>query len=264
MESTPLIVSYGAGINSTAMLVGMVERGIRPDAILFADTGGEHPDTYRMLKQVTKYLVAHEMPRITVVRRRPTLKAPYKTLEAECLDSSTLPSKAYGFSRCASKWKIQPQLKYGKTWQPAIDCWARGELVHKAVGFHTDEQRRIKPDVDKGYRKVYPLVEWGWTQDDCIAAVKRAGLQIRKSACFFCPSSTKPEVRALAAQNPQLAQRALTIERKAIEAGNLTTTKGLGRHWTWRDVIAADEAQCKLFPEGDDDLPCGCYDGEVD
>jgi len=38
-----MVVSYGGGVNSTAVLVGMVERGIRPDAILFADTGGEHP-----------------------------------------------------------------------------------------------------------------------------------------------------------------------------------------------------------------------------
>ena len=35
------IVSYGGGTNSTAMLVGLWERGERPDAIVFADTGGE-------------------------------------------------------------------------------------------------------------------------------------------------------------------------------------------------------------------------------
>lgn len=34
-----MMVSYGGGTNSTAMLIGMVERGERPDAILFADTG---------------------------------------------------------------------------------------------------------------------------------------------------------------------------------------------------------------------------------
>jgi hypothetical protein len=40
----PLIVTWGGGVNSTAMLVGMKQRGIRPDRILFADTGGEKPD----------------------------------------------------------------------------------------------------------------------------------------------------------------------------------------------------------------------------
>ena len=33
-------VSYGGGINSTAMLIEFVNRGIMDDVILFADTGG--------------------------------------------------------------------------------------------------------------------------------------------------------------------------------------------------------------------------------
>ena len=36
--SRPLMVAYGMGVDSTAMLVGLHARGIRPDAILFADT----------------------------------------------------------------------------------------------------------------------------------------------------------------------------------------------------------------------------------
>ena len=39
------IVSYGAGVNSTAMLVGMYEKGIPVDLILFADPGSEQPYT---------------------------------------------------------------------------------------------------------------------------------------------------------------------------------------------------------------------------
>ena len=37
----PLIVAYGVGVDSTAMLIEFAFRGIRPDHILFADTGGE-------------------------------------------------------------------------------------------------------------------------------------------------------------------------------------------------------------------------------
>ena len=40
--SLPKFVSYGGGKNSTAMLVLMYANGIKPDAILFADTGGEN------------------------------------------------------------------------------------------------------------------------------------------------------------------------------------------------------------------------------
>jgi argininosuccinate synthase len=37
------ILAYGGGVNSTAMIVGMIERGERADAVVFADTGGELP-----------------------------------------------------------------------------------------------------------------------------------------------------------------------------------------------------------------------------
>ena len=43
----PLVVAYGLGVDSTAMLVEFAHRGIRPDLILFADTGGEKPETYQ-------------------------------------------------------------------------------------------------------------------------------------------------------------------------------------------------------------------------
>ena len=46
-ENEMLVVSFGGGTNSTAMLVGMSERGIIPDAILFADTGGENEGFFR-------------------------------------------------------------------------------------------------------------------------------------------------------------------------------------------------------------------------
>src|SRR6516162_3721221 len=37
----PLVVAYGLGVDSTAMLIELAHRDIRPDLILFADTNGE-------------------------------------------------------------------------------------------------------------------------------------------------------------------------------------------------------------------------------
>jgi hypothetical protein len=39
----PLVVAYGLGVDSTALLVEFARRGLRPDLVLFADTGGEKP-----------------------------------------------------------------------------------------------------------------------------------------------------------------------------------------------------------------------------
>lgn len=98
----------------------------------------------------------------------------------------------------------------------------------------------------------FPLIEWGWYREQCVATILAAGLPVPpKSACFFCPSSKKSEIIQLSRRNPDLYRRALAMEDNARE--NLGTVVGLGRHFSWRDVegtTAPDPA----------DLPCGCFD----
>jgi hypothetical protein len=88
----PLVVAYGLGVDSTAMLVEFAQRGIRPDLILFADTAGEKPETYRYLDVIRPYLSRVGFPQVTVVRYQPT-RAAYDTLEHQCLHTGTLPSR---------------------------------------------------------------------------------------------------------------------------------------------------------------------------
>src|SRR5438093_838895 len=83
-----LVVAYGAGVDSTAMLIGLWQRDLRPDAILMADTGGEKDQTYAFLPVMDDWLRDHDFPTITVVRN--VVKnfknwPPYHTLEENCL-----------------------------------------------------------------------------------------------------------------------------------------------------------------------------------
>jgi len=106
-----LIVSWGGGVNSTAMLIGMHERGIIPDHILFADTGGEKPETYAYLKRFSNWLQAHGMPDVVTV----AIDCKHVTLEQECLTQKVLPSLAYGWKKCSHKYKIEPLDKHVRT-----------------------------------------------------------------------------------------------------------------------------------------------------
>jgi 3'-phosphoadenosine 5'-phosphosulfate sulfotransferase (PAPS reductase)/FAD synthetase len=89
------VVAYGLGVDSTAMLVEFANRGIRPDMILFADTGGEKPETYQYLDVIKPFLAKVEFPPVATVRYQP-MRASYTTLEGQCLHTGTLPSLAYG------------------------------------------------------------------------------------------------------------------------------------------------------------------------
>ena len=65
---SPIVVSYGGGTNSTAMLILMRDRGERPALIMFADTGDEKPETYEHLATMQEWCAANEFPAIAVVR----------------------------------------------------------------------------------------------------------------------------------------------------------------------------------------------------
>lgn len=252
------VASFGGGTDSTAMLIGMWQKKERVDLILFADTGGEKPHTYEHINLFSGWLVGHGMPEIKVVRYK------RETLEENCLRIKSLPSIAYGHKKCSLKFKVQPQDAFVNGWRPAKDAWAMGEKVVKLIGYEAGEERRAsRPSSEINQRKYqfrYPLIEWGWTRKTCIEVIQSVGLPLPgKSACFFCPSSKTQEVKQLAKQYPELAQRAIAMEKNAI----LTDIKGLGRDYSWEDLLKFDEAQSKLF---DDDwstaeVPCGCYDG---
>ena len=248
-----IIASYGGGTNSTAMLIECVNRGIDVDLILFADTGGEKPLTYQYVKTFSKWLVDNGMPEITIVKKAGN----GETLEENCIRMKSLPSIAYGFKTCSQKYKVQPQDKYCNNWQPAKELWKSGQKITKLIGFDADESHRAREWEDEKYINQYPLVEWDMGRDECIKTISEAGLcPPGKSACYFCPSSKPSEIRQLAKNNPELMARAIAMEENA----SLTAIKGLGRRFSWKDVIA----QGSLFDDGYDSTPelvCGCYDG---
>lgn len=260
----PTIISYGAGTNSKAMVIRMLREGEKIDRIVFADTGGERPETYRDMEDFSFWLQMQGAPGIEVVRNTSIANGiPVVTLEEECLAGKKLPGIAYGFGTCSDKWKQRPFKRWFK--QNKFDASA---VV--CIGFDADEPNRAERGarIDSGYIKRYPLIEYGMGRDECLAEIEGAGLPLPgKSACFFCPSSKQAEVLALP---PDLQQRAITLERNA----QLTTVQGLGRRYAWEDLIDAHRLgvplkaiqqlrprpqECALPPA--QEVPCGCYDG---
>lgn len=234
-----IVVSYGGGTNSTAMLVGLHERGERPDAIVFADPGSEYPHTYDHIGAMRGWLYLVGFPQIQIV------SAPI-TLEADCLKRKALPSIAYGFKTCSQRFKRQP-----------FEKWCKAEFPNgytRLIGIDAGEPHRAKPY--EGTR--YPLIEWDWDRADCEAAILRAGLpRAGKSSCTFCPAHTKPQINLLATKWPEHFKRALAIEDNA----ELTNVRGLGRAFSWREFVYGHPDQFRLFTEIE--APCDCYDGEA-
>ena len=126
------VVGYGAGTDSTAMLVGLWQRSVPVDLILFADPGGEQPHTYAYLEIMGRWLAEHGMPPITRVWY--TTRAGRRlTLEDECLRSGSLPSIAYGHKSAPSSTRPSPRRSSAGTIPlPGGMGWRRpGDQVHR-------------------------------------------------------------------------------------------------------------------------------------
>jgi hypothetical protein len=230
-------------VDSTAILVGLVKRRIRPDLILFANVGAEKSQTYEYLSIINPYLKFNGFTEVTVVRYAPKNYKhwpPYYTLEENCLTNGTLPSISFGFSSCSQKWKAGPQHKFVQHWQPAIDTWARGQKVVRAIGYDCslrDRARSAKAErlvctykdpYAEWYDYWFPLQEWGWDRDRCKQEIASAGLPVpMKSSCFFCIAMKPDEVAALPAD---LLRRIVLLEARAKP--RLEKVEGLWRKST--------------------------------
>jgi len=244
-----VIVCYGAGVDSTAMLLAMHDQGIRPDLITFADTGGEKPETYAQLDKMNTWLKSKDWPRITVCTLKTCDHTPYDTLEGNNTANATLPSLAMGQKGCSMKWKQKPQDNYvigtnirfaspaklpanRANWNPPHPLWLRaryeGVKLVKLIGYDSSpadirRSKKLKPE-DKKFLYSYPLQDLGWTREDCIARILEEGMEVPiKSACWYCPASQKWELWWLAGKHPRLFMRALSMEHKAM----------MGKHSRW-------------------------------
>lgn len=247
-------LSYGGGVNSTALLCLSVRLGWPPSVVLFADTGGERPETYAHVALVEAWAAERGIRFVRVSNASPERGA---SLEENCLRRHELPSLAYGFKGCSVKWKRQPMDRWIRDeWPEAREAWERGELVERWIGIDAGEQHRANLTADKRHRYRYPLIEHGLDREACEREISAAGLPVPpKSSCFFCPATRKHEIMDLAKKHPDLLKRALAIEANA----ETHTVKGLGRSWSWLDYLKRETAQGKLFPEAPE-LPCGCHD----
>jgi len=249
LGNAPLIVGLGGGVNSWAAIAGLFKRNIVPDLISFADTLGEKPETYEFLSLANDTLVSIGFPRITTVVRVAT-RTGDKSLEDECIRNKTLPSRAFGGSSCAQKWKILPQDNFLRSWKPAIESWEAGIKPIKIIGYDGGELRRASIREDGILRYWYPLIEWDWDRERCVDEIRSLGWPIPpKSACFFCPSSKKHEVLSLIKTHPDLYKRAVNMEQVARDAGSLTSCKGLGRSYAWEDLPSLTPKELGYIPD---------------
>jgi hypothetical protein len=233
LQGRHINLCFGAGVDSTAMVVALKHIGIKPGCITFADTGAEKTATHAHISKMQALLQTWGWPAISIVKKWTLDSTGYTDLYGECIKNNSLPSLAFGMKACSQKWKTQVQdgflmgVKRGPNKQDAHTMWLDARKTNskiiKLIGYDcgkADIKRsgKISND-DELFEFVYPLQILGWSRPECVQAITEAlgaAYVPVKSACFFCPASKEWELYWLAAHEPELLEKALFLERNAL------------------------------------------------
>lgn len=228
----PNIVSFGAGQNSTAMIIMMKNQGVKIDAILFAETGNEMPKTYTFLKEFKKWCKKNNFNFVEVQSKLGNLKN-YYTKE------KIIPYRM--FRQCTHKFKIIPIMDWVK------NQYGIKQPVNMFMGISVEEKHRQNKIIGRKQIKfLFPLVENEIDREGCVEIIKKEGMSVPvKSGCYFCPFQAKKEWIKLYNEYPDLFNDCIRFEKngRAYPDGNL-----MG-NMTLEDLKKALKEQTKLFPE---------------
>lgn len=196
-------LSFGAGVNSTALLLLLTDRGENFETV-FVNHGGDYPETYEYADYLRK-----EGFEITEVI--PPTYCGCTTIEQYIFKYKFAPGR---FMRwCTQHFKVVPFLKYIEP-----PCTV-------LIGFGFDEKHRAekrtkkhKLEEDVTYR--YSLIDAKMSREDCIALIREHDLDVpNRSTCWFCPFQNKLQLRNLYLNHPDLYKRTVEIENLCSGGG---------------------------------------------
>lgn len=205
------VVSFSGGKDSTAMLLRLLELGEEIDRIIFADTGYVFPELYEYIKRIEKHIGRE----IEIIQPETT----FDSWRDGKLTRGKNKGDVRGFPQVLTPcyWTREAKIK------PLEKAHKGADVVFIGIAF--DEQQRC---VKKAGRIRYPLVEWKWTEADCVDYLNKKGLlnplyvNFNRLGCWMCPKQSEQSLYVLWKNYPDLWKK---LER--YEKENLAST---GRH----------------------------------
>lgn len=188
------ILSFGAGVNSSAILILHKQGILKVDSVVFADTHGEHPETYDFMNNTVKPF-CQEI-------NLPFHQVAYGDLFKDYWDKRIIPFRR--FRSCTDKYKIRPIRKFVKE--------QYGTDITYIIGIDYGERHRARKFCGKDY--VFPLIDLKIDREGCEKIIRDFGWSVPiKSGCFFCPFTKKAKWKELLNKHRDLFIRAEALEK---------------------------------------------------
>ena len=265
MSDVPQILSLGAGVQSTALLL-MSALGDLPklDGAIFSDTGWEPKVVYEHLDRIEREIA--KPAGIPIYRvgsgniRNDALNPNHRFASMPLYIKNRDGGDGMTRRQCTSEYKLKPikaKVRELLGAQPREDGTPgrvpAGRYVEQWVGISTDERERaldqygnLKTGDVLYSRNRYPLLELGMNREQCIILLTKHGYgSTPKSACIGCPFHTNRQWRQLRDEHPEEWQDAVEFDA-AIRGGSAKANASgkplLGQAFLHRSRLPLGEA----------------------
>jgi hypothetical protein len=273
MTKTLLAISYGGGVQSTALLIMAANRDAEFEEVmggqcvtaLFANVGddSEDPASLEWIRNVTQPWAAQRGVWVRELQRRKS-DGQIETVWSRIMDPGSkrvgipvrMSNGAPAGRSCTADFKVAVIGKFLKQYGASKDNPAT-----VAIGFSTDEFQRANNKKAPQYQNtVYPLLEMGWDRSRCQQLiVDTFGQSAPQSSCFFCPYHKRSTWAEMRRDRPELFAKSVELETTINQR---RAENGMDQVWLTDRLRPLDEAigeaQTPLFT---DDGPEGCDDG---
>ena len=254
-------LSYGGGVQSTALLLMMIEGLIeKADIVYFADTGSETPSTYSTIEKMKKRCEDASIE-FQIVYGSPEQFEEGVSLHEYYMKKEKAPHlPMIKNPQCTWKFKIAPirravrkkikELGLDKTPKPWAKCM---------LGITTDEKRRARKSDIKYVAHQFPLIEMDLSRRQCEEYLQKFNdLNVSKSGCFCCPYMSVKGFNKLRIEEPDLFQICIDMEKSAHSKGTKNGLIGGKSVQLVNHTHTLEDFGIQLYPE---DIQCDSVEG---
>lgn len=198
------------------MLLEMIRRDMRIDAVVFADTTMEFPPMYEHIDRVEQFLKAERGIPVTRLKAKQSFE---QFMFDAMKEDNERAIPGYGWPNISVRWctwalKVQTIQAFSRT---------LAATPYHYIGFAADETKRLQRKKNQHPMKRYPLVEWGVTEAEALAACYREGYtwnglyeHFSRVSCWCCPLKNLNELRILRELYPEIWVELRRLDDRAI------------------------------------------------
>ena len=214
------IASCSFGKDSLAMLLKLLELNYPLDEVVYFDIGVEFESIKKNAEKM-KTILEHRGIKFTVLK--PSESFVYQMTEKPVKKRNGDIQRGYKWCGGSARWgtslKLEAIKKHNKVYGE--------ETVVEYVGVAADERHRVNRQRQKNRIKIYPLVELGMTENDCLQYCYNNGWHwaengfelydlLDRVSCKYCRNKNIQELRNIFHYMPDVWNELKELQKKVV------------------------------------------------